>query len=241
MAILTQRRDKPRDAAQAGNPRAADEPPVQELVSALSHDLRSPLNSIIGFSEILLSERVGGLNAEQKKELAAILRRGGQLLRLLDRLVDYCKDLGTGARDEGRTAPLGPLLENAAAGLRHGGVRAEIRVRPCPGALRAAGNAQRIQAVLEELVEAAGQHVRPRAVEIGAEPRGERVVVRIVLHGGQSGDPGTWSAGGLERLPGRVRFALHLARYYVQGMGGDLSVRAEGDRLEFQLAFRKDG
>jgi signal transduction histidine kinase len=41
--------------------------PVRKLVSQLAHDLRSPLTSISGAAELLLSGRVGGLETVQQK------------------------------------------------------------------------------------------------------------------------------------------------------------------------------
>ena len=41
--------------------------PVRRLVSQLAHDLRSPLTSISGAAELLLSGRVGGLETVQAK------------------------------------------------------------------------------------------------------------------------------------------------------------------------------
>jgi len=41
--------------------------PVRRMVSQLAHDLRSPLTSIAGAAELLLSGRVGGLETTQAK------------------------------------------------------------------------------------------------------------------------------------------------------------------------------
>ena len=46
------------------------------FIASMSHELRTPLNSIIGFSSIMLNEWTGPLTAEQKENLAAVLRVG---------------------------------------------------------------------------------------------------------------------------------------------------------------------
>ena len=49
------------------------------------------MNSIIGFSSILLNEWVGPVNAEQKDNLASVLRSGKHLLSLINDVIDVSK------------------------------------------------------------------------------------------------------------------------------------------------------
>lgn len=57
----------------------------------LSHDLRGPLNSVLGFTELLLEGIDGPLNDVQKEDLTAIYQSGTQLLRLINAVVDAGK------------------------------------------------------------------------------------------------------------------------------------------------------
>jgi PAS domain S-box-containing protein len=61
------------------------------FIASMSHELRTPLNSVIGFSSILLNEWVGPVNAEQKENLAAVLRSGKHLLALINDVIDVSK------------------------------------------------------------------------------------------------------------------------------------------------------
>ncbi|HCM25930.1 MAG TPA: hypothetical protein DIC34_05175 [Treponema sp.] len=61
------------------------------FIASMSHELRTPLNSIIGFSSILLNEWVGPVNAEQKDNLASVLRSGKHLLSLINDVIDVSK------------------------------------------------------------------------------------------------------------------------------------------------------
>lgn len=61
------------------------------FIASMSHELRTPLNSIIGFSSIILNEWTGPLNAEQKENLAAVLRSGKHLLSLINDVIDVSK------------------------------------------------------------------------------------------------------------------------------------------------------
>ena len=54
-----------------------------ERLEKISHDFRTPLNIIIGFSELLLDEVPGKINDEQRRSLNDILNSGQRLLSLL--------------------------------------------------------------------------------------------------------------------------------------------------------------
>lgn len=57
----------------------------------LSHDLRGPLNSILGFSELLLEGVEGPLTDFQQADIEAIYHSAQNLLRLISNLVDLSK------------------------------------------------------------------------------------------------------------------------------------------------------
>jgi signal transduction histidine kinase len=59
-----------------------------EFLARVSHDLRTPLNSIIGFSELLLAEAAQSGNRKQNEYLEAIHRNGYALLALITDLLD---------------------------------------------------------------------------------------------------------------------------------------------------------
>ena len=59
------------------------------ILANLSHEFRTPLNAIIGFSELLLSEMSGPLDGERQREYVGDIRNSGlQLLHMLDCLLD---------------------------------------------------------------------------------------------------------------------------------------------------------
>jgi len=62
-----------------------------EFLANMSHELRTPLNGIIGFSELLVDEKVGALNAKQKEFLNDILHSGQHLLQLINDVLDLSK------------------------------------------------------------------------------------------------------------------------------------------------------
>ncbi|MEI6500519.1 MAG: HAMP domain-containing sensor histidine kinase [Armatimonadota bacterium] len=61
------------------------------FLADLSHEVRSPLNAIVGFSELLSEETFGPLNAQQVEVIRDILQAGRHLQRLVDDVLDLSK------------------------------------------------------------------------------------------------------------------------------------------------------
>lgn len=67
----------------------ASKQPLQ--IYHLSHDLRGPLNSILGFTELLLEGVEGPLNEIQTEDIAAMRQSAQNLLQLISAVVDLSK------------------------------------------------------------------------------------------------------------------------------------------------------
>lgn len=62
-----------------------------EFLASMSHELRSPLHTIIGFAELLLEELEGPLNDKQKRFVSNIHQDSRHLLALINDLLDISK------------------------------------------------------------------------------------------------------------------------------------------------------
>lgn len=62
-----------------------------ELIARTSHQLRTPLNSIIGFSELMQDGITGAINDEQKDSLNEIMKGAQSMLRLVNDALDLSK------------------------------------------------------------------------------------------------------------------------------------------------------
>jgi signal transduction histidine kinase len=58
------------------------------FLAAVSHELRSPLNAILGFADILMEEVDGPLSASAKEEVEQIRGSGGHLLALINDILE---------------------------------------------------------------------------------------------------------------------------------------------------------
>ncbi len=61
------------------------------FLAHLSHELKSPLNSILGFSEVLLAELDGPVTEGQREQLSVVWRCGESLLRYILALLDLAR------------------------------------------------------------------------------------------------------------------------------------------------------
>ncbi len=62
-----------------------------QFLANMSHDLRSPLNSVLGFSELLTTGIEGELTSDQREMVVAIHVAGKQLLQQIDDILDTAK------------------------------------------------------------------------------------------------------------------------------------------------------
>jgi len=62
-----------------------------EFIAHISHEFRTPLNSIIGFSELLLDKVSGAINEEQELFITKIHESGQHLLQLVNDILDLSK------------------------------------------------------------------------------------------------------------------------------------------------------
>ncbi|WP_448266990.1 ATP-binding protein [Nostoc sp. DSM 114159] len=66
------------------------------FLATISHELRTPMNAIIGFSQILLRPKFGQLTNQQADMVERILNNGKHLLMLLNEVLDFSKLEGGG-------------------------------------------------------------------------------------------------------------------------------------------------
>ncbi len=71
-----------------------------EFLANISHELTTPLNSIIGFSQVLLTKKFGDLNEKQRGYLENILHSGERLHKTLENIVSFvCMDVSNPEMD----------------------------------------------------------------------------------------------------------------------------------------------
>lgn len=84
---ITERKKKEVELAKAYEELKSIDKMKDEFLSNLSHELKTPLISIKGYSELLDEGVLGSLNDKQKKAIDAIVRNSTRLKRLIDSLL----------------------------------------------------------------------------------------------------------------------------------------------------------
>ncbi|HEY0841103.1 MAG TPA: hybrid sensor histidine kinase/response regulator, partial [Vulgatibacter sp.] len=127
-----------------------------ELLSIVSHDVRTPLHVLLGHSRLLLA---GELDGAQRRSVEAIERQGLRILELVHRILER----GKGRTQEWELAmtrvDLAALARSVAADLHTLGAPRDVRLQvDGPASLEALVDESAIRQVLENLVANAIAH-----------------------------------------------------------------------------------
>ena len=99
-----------------------------EFLSTMSHELRTPLNAIIGFSEILKDGLCGPLATQQKEFVGHIHESGTHLLALINDILDLSKIEAGKAEIDLEPIHLDALLTDALSVVRERALGRRIRL-----------------------------------------------------------------------------------------------------------------
>jgi signal transduction histidine kinase len=99
-----------------------------EFLSIISHELRTPINAIMGFGSVLDDELVGALNPEQHLYLQKMLSGSDHLLSLVDELLDLSRIQAGQLLLERGPVDVRALIEESLAGLAPLAERKRLRL-----------------------------------------------------------------------------------------------------------------
>jgi len=98
-----------------------------KFISIISHDLRTPFSSILGFTDLLLND--DGLNEREKKQYIHFIKESSQsMLQLVNSLLDWTR-LQTGRiKFEPNKTDIRPIIENSINSMSGAAYQKEIEV-----------------------------------------------------------------------------------------------------------------
>jgi len=99
-----------------------------QFIANIAHDLRAPLNTIIGFSELMYDGRVGPLSDDHREYLGDILAGAKDLLRLINDVVDLAKAETANAASAAEPIDLSHLVSEVRELVRVQAARKRIRI-----------------------------------------------------------------------------------------------------------------
>lgn len=208
-----------------------------ELISIVSHELRSPLANITGYIDLVLSDVAAPLPEEQRNLLEVAHKNGKKLSKLIDDMLDLSKlDAGKAEMHFDRV-DLDSLIGFAHLSHRH---EAEIKgvalLKRVEGKPAVVGDVDRLQQVLDNLVSNALKYT-PEGGEASIECRPQGAWVEIAVRDTGIGIAPEDQAKLFQRFF-RVRsretrkirgtgLGLSIAKSIVDAHGGRLTVSSE--------------
>jgi signal transduction histidine kinase len=147
----------------------------------LSHDLRGPLNSILGFSELLLEGVEGPLTEYQEVDITAIHQSAQNLLRLINTVVDLSKLEADRLKFDLTEVDINDLIQKVAA-FDFGGNKPDSvdLVAQAPAGLPLIwGDRERVEQMVLSLVRFAFKKKKSGQVFITAASVDQTVIIRV--------------------------------------------------------------
>ena len=212
---------------------------LAQLTARMSHDLRTPLNAVIGFSELMSSETFGPLGSQRYQDYAKHIRECGQtLLKSTEDTLAITSALAQPMGEAGgcgvRPLRLQSLIDDAwsCVAMHAAQTGVALDCEPCAG-LEIFGERRVMRQILVNLFQDA----------VSRSQSNGRIVVRTNLNG--QGIRVSLEALGSERGRQDETLALSVARALIELHGLPVVTSLNGDGVwrvcvEFDLALQPD-
>ena len=207
-----------------------------EFVSNMSYELRTPLTSIAGYSEMLDGGYAGDLPEEAAGYVSSILESVGKLRTQIDEILDLAQSEAGGlplARDE---VDLKRLCEEAAVEARGAaGRRSQELVQEVDWSVGSViGDALRLRQAVDHLLRNAIEYT-PQGGRIVIQAEGDTDEARIIVSDNGPGIPRAKQSKMFDRFhrgagddkPRALGIGLPLTRQFVEAHGGTIRMLSE--------------
>jgi len=216
-----------------------------QLLASMSHDLRSPLTSILGSAELLLRGADGPLDEAAREPLSRLRATAMRLLRLINQILDTARYEAGRMTLELRPTLVAGLLRDSVEELGHAWeIPPDIEVEPTlqPGMAPIEVDRVRMVQAITLLLGEAVQSSGPGVVRLAASERleGEERVQWLEIEAPGALRPGTatsFARAFRVLAPGDLGLAVPLARALIELHGGSLTLD-EGPPARFSIALR---
>jgi signal transduction histidine kinase len=164
---------------------AADGGPA-EILASLSHDLRQPLNVMLGYTQLLIDDTYGACTVEQREVLTTIERHARELYTVLTGALDLVRLERQADQAVAETFTARDVIEDLCTGsLAHragAGVTLTWHADPSTPPFRS--DRFRVRQILQNLVDNALRHTESGEVSVTAAPHDRGVRLAVADTGG---------------------------------------------------------
>jgi two-component system, NtrC family, sensor histidine kinase KinB len=222
------------------------------LVSTVSHELKTPLTSIRMGLHLLLEERIGSLNPKQLELLVAAREDSERLLRMINDLLDLARLESGQTRQRLEVVSPGALIEEALPDLRSLAEAHDSRLVAdvAPELPEVAVDTRQIGHVFSNFVSNAARFSKAgEEIVLSVKPAGKAVRFSVMDHGpgiAKEFQPRVFER--FFRIPGTeesngVGLGLAIAKEIVISHGGSIGLRStvgEGSEFYFDLPVARN-
>ncbi|MDB6001113.1 MAG: histidine kinase, partial [Rhizobacter sp.] len=155
-----------------------------EFLATAAHELRTPMTSVYGFTELLLNRRLSA--AVRNDMLETIHKQTGALTALLNELLDLARiESGGRAEFSFKLQPLQPVLHQAVSRLMMPGDARPVTVALPARPVWVRIDAEKLMLAVTNALSNAYKysHSGPIELDLADSPSGQRVGIRVTDHG----------------------------------------------------------
>jgi signal transduction histidine kinase len=213
------------------------------LLASMSHDLKAPLNAVLGFAELVGRSE---LTDAQYESLAIIEQRGRELLVLIDTILDSARAEAGELEVSPESTHVGDVVMSAVLEARDLNVGADVQVTAeiQPGMPRLFVDGTRVAQALTAIVMTAARFSHKGIIPMRATLPGDGERLRVEVETSGEGLPlaerekifDAFKSAESARRQGGLGLGLQLARSIVAIHGGTIEVEAtEGGGIVFRV------
>lgn len=205
------------------------------FLGAISHELKTPLNSVIGFADIIKAESFGPLGSDNYKDYADYIVKGGRrLLELVTEVLEIARTEDDQAESSGAPIEANALLVDVAASFGEAD-RARIQVSPPKDGLWIWGGEARLVHALRNIVGNALKFSDPsEPVTVSADGSDAFIAIRVIDRGvGMRPEDVPLALSAFDQVDGeRTRqfegagTGLPFAKSVVESLGGRIEIQS---------------
>lgn len=223
----------------------------EAFLGILSHELRTPINVIMGYTSLVADEMAGPTTPEQREYLGRVLEGAEALLALVNDMLDMSRIEAGRLTVAAGEVDLGWIVEAACRGVgpSAAGKRQAVEVDVAPDLPAAIADDDRVHQVLRILLSNAVKFT-PEGGTVGVRAAATADRVELAVHDTGMGIAPADQARLFRRfaqldqshtrMQGGTGLGLALAKHLVDAMGGTIAVASEpGHGSTFTVALRR--